>query len=123
MDMEQIGEWAFLLFIIIAIIAGVAIGANVIGTTDAQWISLALIILGLLVGLITITEKEASQFLIAAIALMAVSIRGQTFTNIDLILEPLGSILDAIVVNITAFVAPAAVILAIKAVYNMASKK
>ncbi len=82
-----------------------------------------MIVLGIIVGLITITEKEASQFLIAAIALMAVSIRGETFLNIDMILSPLGSILDSIVINITAFVAPAAVILAIKAVYAMASQK
>lgn len=123
MNIEQVGKWAFLLFIIIAIIAGIAIGADLLSTRNAQWVTLTMMILGVIVGLINITEKETSLFLVAAIALMALSIRGETFTDLNLILEPLGSILDAIVFNITAFVAPAAAIIAIKAVYNMAKGK
>ncbi len=122
-EMEKIGEWAFLIFVIVAIVAGIAIGASVIVSPNTEWVYLTMIILGIIVGFITITEKEATQFLIAAIALMAVSIRGSTFQNIDTIISPLGSILDAIVINITAFVAPAAVILAIRAIYAMASRK
>jgi len=123
MEMEKMGEWAFLLFVILAIFAGIAIGAGLISTTEAQWITLTMMIVGIIVGLVTITKKETSPFLIAAIALMAVSIRGETFTNLNLIIDPLGSVLDAVVVNITAFVAPAAVIIAIKAVYAMASSR
>lgn len=123
MDMEQIGEWAFVLFVIIALIAGIAIGADLLSTTNAQWITLVLMILGIIVGFITVTEKETSRFLIAAVALMALSIRGETFTDLNLILEPLGSILDSIVFNITAFVAPAAAIIAIKAVYALARRR
>ena len=123
MDMEQMGEWAFLLFVILAIISGIAIGADLLSTTNAQWITLTMLILGTSVGFVTITEKEATPFLIAALTLMALSIRGETFTDLNLILEPLGSILDSILFNITAFVAPAAAIQAIKAVYALASRK
>ena len=123
MDMEKMGEWAFLLFVILAVISGIAIGADLLSTTNAQWITLVMMILGIIVGFITVTEKEVTLFLIAALTLMALSIRGETFTNLNLILDPLGSILDAIVFNITAFVAPAAAILAIKTVYVLASRK
>src|SRR3989344_7010362 len=118
MDTQQIGGYAFIVGVIIAVIAG--IGASSMLGNAAGWIPLVLVVLGLIVGLFNITDKETEKFLIAAIALMAVGTTAGGLTVIDTVLSPLGKVLAAIVGQIAVFVAPAALIVALKAVYNLA---
>ena len=113
----RIGEWAFIIFVTIAILAGLT--AGIVGGTALGWVPLAMGILGIIVGLTTITTKEASTFLLAAIALLVAN-AGGVFLIIDQVLAPLGTIINAIVSNIAAFVAPAAIILAIKSIVGIA---
>lgn len=116
----KFGEWAFIAFVIIAILAGLA--AGIAGGAALGWVPLVMVILGIIVGLTTITTKEASTFLIAAIALLVAN-AGGVFLVIDQVLAPLGTIINAIMMNIAAFVAPAAIILAIKAIVGIARAK
>jgi len=116
----KIGEWAFIAFVIIAILAGLA--AGIAGGAALGWVPLILVILGIIVGFTTITTKEAPTFLMAAIALLVAN-AGGLFLVIDQVLAPLGTIINAIVMNIAAFVAPAAIILAIKAIIGIAKAK
>lgn len=133
---EQIAEYAFMVFVVIAIVIGLAIGGWAWSTdkpypqglddediADARgWTMLIMVILGIIVGLISITAKEVTPFLIAAIALTV--IRREIW-------EPLGRISDdalpylasGIIEFIVAFVAPAAVIIAIKSVWALSRKK
>jgi hypothetical protein len=111
MKMETIGKWAFILGVLIAIVAGLA------GTTYASTVAMVLVILGVIVGLLNISEKEVYNFLIAAIALMMTGAAG--LEN----LPAIGSMLGPILTNIATFVAPAAVIVALKAVYDLGKKK
>ena len=137
-EMEKVGEYAFIIFVVIAIIGGLYIGyvdstyqtTNVIDPSaysipeDLHGIlgifQLILVILGIICGLITITEKEATAFLIAAIALAVV--KGATFLPLNY-LPPLGYMAMWIVNFIATFVAPAAIIIAIKAVWALARTK
>lgn len=120
MKTETLGEWAFLACIVIAVLAGLAVGAGVAGVSGyAGSINALLVVLGVVVGLTTITEKETTPFLVAAIALVVAGTVG--FSAIDI--ANIGTILDSIVGFIGVFVAPAAVITAIKAVYALASRK
>lgn len=123
-SMEKMGEYAFLAFVIIAIVAGLVIGAveDLQTVENRGWITLLLVILGIIVGLTTITEKESQHFLVAAIAL-AVAAGSNIFLVIDNVVKPLGSIGYYIVLFIAAFVIPAAVIMAMKAVYALARTK
>jgi hypothetical protein len=116
----KIGEWAFISFVIIAILAGLAAGLG--GGAALGWVTLVMVILGIIVGLTTITTKEAPTFLMAAIALLVAN-AGGVFLVIDQVLAPLGTIINAIMMNIAAFVAPAAIILAIKAIVGIAKAK
>jgi len=118
MDTQQIGGYAFIVGVIIAVIAG--IGASSMLGGAAGWIPLVLVVLGLIVGLLNITDKETEKFLIAAVALMVVGTTAGGLAVIDGVLSPVGSMLAGIVVQIGVFVAPAALIVAIKAVYNLA---
>lgn len=115
MDMEKVGEYAFLAGVIIAVLAGVAAGAVV---AYAAWITLALVVLGIIVGLLNVSEKETQPFLVAAIALMVTGTIA-AFVSIDTVLPPLGSIVAGVVGQIAVFVAPAAVIVALKAVWDL----
>lgn len=113
-ESQSVGNWAFILGVIIAILAGLFAGS--LDASMAGWVTLVLVVLGLVVGLLNINDKETSGFLIAAIALMAVGTAN--LGSIDMV----GVYLASMVQNIAAFVAPAALIVALKAVYNLASK-
>lgn len=112
---QKVGSWAFILGVVIAIIAGLAAGAVV---AYAGYITLVLVIIGLIVGFLNIGDKEIQPFLIAAIALMAVGAANLVVLNT--IIAGLGTLLSIMVQNVAAFVAPAALIVALKAVYNLA---
>lgn len=115
---ESIGKWAFILGVVVAVIAGL-VGGWVAGYAPA--ILLVLVVLGLIVGFLNIGAKEVNDFLLAAIALILVGTIAQ-LTSIDTIIPLLGSVIQAMVNNIAAFVAPAALIVSIKAIYNLAAK-
>ncbi len=127
MKAEKLGEWAFLLCVIIAVLAGIgatATGLTIATLTTASWVAwvvLLLVVLGVIVGLTTVTEKEITPFLIATIALIVTATA--VFSPINLAIPYLGSLIDNMVKLIAVFVAPAAVILSVKAIYALASKK
>lgn len=108
------GSWAFILGIILAIIAGILIA-------PAGWIVLLLGLLGLVVGLLNITSKETVQFLVASIALVAAA------SSFNLVLETVGgeiaASLQTLLGNIAVFVAPAAIVVALKTIFTLASQK
>jgi hypothetical protein len=109
------GNWAFIVGVVLAIVLGL-FGTYI--TTDVQQgIAWLLIILGLIVGFVNIGQKEAFNFLIAAIALLAVGAAGLET------LPVVGDFVGPILTNIATFVAPAAVIIALKAIYDLAYRK
>jgi hypothetical protein len=109
---NSLGSWAFILGVLIAIIAGLAAGS--IDATTTGYMAIILVMLGLVVGFLNIGAKEVTDFLIAAIALVAVGA-----ANLAAI-PWIGSYLASMVLYIAAFVAPAALIVALKAIYNTA---
>jgi len=137
MEMEQIARWAYILFVIIAIVMGLAVGYMAYdksgGYADIGWcnddveningyVLLIMLILGIIIGITSITAKEVTPFLIATIALVVAA-------NAN-VWSPLGKIhllLDywatGILWYIVAFAAPAAVIISIKAVLAMAKEQ
>jgi len=104
----RLGHWAFIVGIVIAIIAGLVPAWQ---TPTITWV---LVILGLIVGLLNITAKETVEFLVAAVALMLIGSAGA--------IPALGTIVLSILANIVAFVAPAALIVALKSIYELARK-
>ncbi len=110
------GNWAFIIGVVLAIILGL-FGELEGLKTYAVTITYIVIILGLIVGFANISHKEATSFLISAIALLAVGTAGLE------ILPMVGTYLGGILTKIVAFVAPAAVIVALKAVYDFEYKK
>jgi len=100
LDLTTIGHWALIIGIVIAVIAGfVAIPA----------LPAILFVLGLIVGLLNIKEKESTPFLIAVIALLLIGVAG-------LQLGRLTPIIVSILNNFIAFVAAAGLVVALKQV-------
>jgi hypothetical protein len=133
MEMERIARWAFTAFVIIAIVMGLVVGymANSASlhladsnVRDANtYVTLILLILGIVVGLISITAKEVTPFLIAAIALIVASISNVWSPLQNGTLDLLYYWAIEILSYIVAFTAPAAVIIAIKSVFAIERTK
>lgn len=116
MSWQKIGEWAFFACVIIAVLGGLFIPNN-------GFMTLVLVVLGIIVGIINITEKETTPYLIATIALIAAGTAGfEVLDNITGTLA-LGTRVDNMLNYIAIFVAPAAVIVALKAIWGMAKSK
>ncbi len=112
---SEYGNWAFIIGVVLAIILGLFSGF--VATEYQEIITYIMIILGLVVGFYNIGQKEAVNFLIAAIALLAVGGAGLET------LPVIGSYIGGILTQIAVFVAPAAILVALKAVYEMVYKK
>jgi len=108
----RVGEWAFIAGVLIAILTG-AFGI----TLEAGTVASILVILGIIVGFLNITKREMTDFLVAALALLLAGSAG--LEKLPLI----GGIIGPILLNIATFVAPAVIIVALKAIYELAKKK
>ncbi|HLC79568.1 MAG TPA: hypothetical protein VJG83_04015 [archaeon] len=116
---EQIGGWAFIIGTVIAIIGGLLVGAGTALGSFAAWIPLVLILLGALVGLLNIADKEVHTFLIAAIALLGLA---GSAGGLNLI-PGIGPFLVGVVQNLAVFVAPAALIVSVVSIHRLAANK
>jgi lysylphosphatidylglycerol synthetase-like protein (DUF2156 family) len=115
MKEQKYGSWAFIIGVALALILGLF--GNYITLDIQAWISYLLVIIGLIVGFYNMGQKEDFNFLIVAIALLTVGAAGlQTIPIV-------GDIVKPILTYIVAFVAPAALIMALKALYDLSYKK
>ncbi len=103
------GELAFLFGVALAIVL-----SFFPDTSDRTTPGLILAVLGLIVGLFNITYKETNSFLVAAIVLLLVGSAGLDS------LPYIGDWLYTAFVNISHFVAPAALVVAFKTVIDLA---
>ncbi len=103
---KNIGYWIFLVGIFIAIIAGLVTTEGV--NPSVVWV---LAVLGLIVGLINVTIKEEVPFLVAALVLI-------TAAGYLAVIPFIGQTLVTILYYIVTFVAPASIVVALKAIYH-----
>jgi hypothetical protein len=103
--LSKIGFWAFTIGIIVSIVMGFIAAQNTVAV-------IILLILGLIVGFLNITAKETTVFLVATIALIVV---GGVFTPLNVL--SLGKYLDQILGYVATLMAPAAVVVAIRALW------
>jgi hypothetical protein len=104
-NLGLVGKWAFIIGLALAIIAGII-------PSSIPNLALILIVLGLIVGFLNITEKDTVKLLVAIIALMAVG--GITLAEIPVVQDYLVDILK----NILIFASAAGLVVAIKAIYE-----
>lgn len=110
-NLEIIGKWAFIIGLILAIIAGL-----IQGIYEIPSLMLILVILGLIVGFLNISEKNTIKLLVAIIALMGIG--GLTISVIPVI----NTYLEAMLTNILVFASGAGLVIAIKAIIETTRK-
>lgn len=103
---SRLGEWAFVVGVLLAILLGL------FPSLDSQGVSTLFVLLGVIVGFVNITKRETTSFLLASIALLVVGAGGIQE------IPALGQSFTQIFFNITSFIAPAVVIVALKAVFH-----
>ena len=118
-EFEKLGKYAFMACIMIAVVAG---ATSVFVSFSTAWVALVLVVLGVVVGFTAVNEKEVTPFLLAAIALTVAS-SGGWFLIINGAVANLGTFINGTLYNMASFVAPAAIILSTKMVYELAKKK
>ena len=104
------GKLVFLLGLLVAIAIGVF--------NEFKFAGLILLILGLFVGFANIERKNNVNFMVAVLTLLAV-VTVSNLIRIDEIIPKLGSVLQAIMINVVVFVSPAALIVSLKEIYNL----
>jgi hypothetical protein len=111
--LSKVGPWSFILGLVIAFVAAL--------TKDVFW---GLGALGLLVGLLNITDKELNLYLLASLTfLVSANALSVTLTRLVTLVPVIGewlTFIDPLLANVTLFVAPGAGIVALKALYNLA---
>ncbi len=120
----KISSWIFLIGIVVAIIVGLAIGADAIdplgsGEDTPAYAAVFLGAIGFIAGILavmgmgTITEKELPTFMLATLIIIALS--AVSYGNI----KWFGDYLEAIVSSLGIFIAPLAGLIAIKAIWDV----
>lgn len=109
--MEKIGIWSFIAGLVIAVIAGFV---------WSNTFAIVLGILGIIVGLINISDREVMMYLLSSIAiLIGASSLSSVIGAIGIASDFLTNLLKAIMI----FVAPGAVVVAIKGIFEIARSK
>src|SRR3989344_1409171 len=105
-SMNTVGRWAFLIGVLLAIILGA------LGIVNSTWMS-ALILIGLIVGFLNISERESSPFLLAGVSLIIASALGKdVMSGLPVLYNILQTLLAVFV--------PSTIVVAIKHVFSLA---
>ena len=110
----QVGHFSFLAGAAVAILSGIA---SFVVEIDTTFLLSILFVLGVVVGVLNVTVKETTRFLVACIALILAGV-------VNLALIPyVGQIIQVMLRNIVVFVVPAAIIGGLRAVWLLAKEK
>jgi hypothetical protein len=107
MNRELIGKWAFIIGLVLAVLAGIFF--------QPGWAIWVLAILGVIVGLLNVTAEETRGFLLASIALTLSATALNT-------LPVLGTALSYILPFVVAFVAGGMIVVALKELFQAARR-
>jgi len=110
------GKYVFLLGIAVAVIAGLVAATGKLEAAWVGYITLALVLMGIIVGFLNIQPGERQAFLIAAIALSMLGLAA--FVQLSIL--DVGAYITNVLSNVVIFVAPAAAIAALYEIYDLA---
>jgi hypothetical protein len=105
MNNARIGKWAFIIGLVIAVLAGLFF--------QPDWAIWVLAILGVIVGLLNVTAEDTRGFLLAAIAL---TLSATALNTIPIV----GLAFELILPFVVAFVAGSTIVVAIKELFQVA---
>jgi len=105
-NMDVVGKWAFLAGVVLAAVVGV------ISPSSGVW-TMALVVFGLVIGLLNVTGKEVTPFLISgAVLILSSALGGSTLSTLPYASPIFEALLSVFV--------PATIIVAVKNVFILA---
>jgi hypothetical protein len=107
MNREMVGKWAFIIGLVVAVLAGIFF--------QPGWAIWVLAILGVIVGLLNVTAEETRGFLLASIALTLSATALNT-------LPVVGTALSYVLPFVVAFVAGGMIVVALKELFQTARR-
>lgn len=114
-NMNKIGVWSFYIGLIIAVIAAIASPSGL-----QPMAALILGVLGIVVGLLNVVDKEVKLFLIAAIAFI---VGASALSAILSTIPGIGTFVPTFLEAIIIFVAPGAAVVALRAIWDVTRGK
>ena len=121
---RKIGSWLFLLGVLIALIAGIIVGARWYTDTEA-YIAMILGVLGFIVGILSffavgqITQDRIPTFLIGALILVVIGVTSTYWQTWEFLQnQDFAYFFTSLTTYIAIFAAPAAALLAIRAIWD-----
>ena len=119
---NSIGAWAFLIGVILAIVIGLSTTILSIPTlvTYSAQIYAILVILGLIVGFVSVPSKDSQTFLWAGTVLVVISRFGMDSITGSLIGIGIGDAVSSTFAALLALFVPATIIVALKTVFSIA---
>lgn len=115
---KKIGQYSFIIGVIIAVILGLAIPALVDAT---PWLVSLLILFGLIVGFLNVADKQSKDFLIVGVILVLLSYAGGAGTTLGGVMY-IGAYLQGVFQALMAFIIPAVVVVGLKIVWGLAER-
>lgn len=103
--MAMVGKAAFIIGLIIAILAGIGF--------DYAWFGWVMAVLGLIAGFLNVSEEEVQTFLLAAIGLLVSS-------TAIISIPYVGDILTSIFANLSIFIAAAILVVSLRSLFKTA---
>jgi len=105
MNTARIGKWAFIIGLVIAVLAGLFY--------QPDWAIWVLAVLGLIVGILNVTAEDTRSFLLAAIAL---TLSATALNSLPVV----GTAFSLVLPFVVAFVAGATIVVALKELFQSA---
>jgi len=121
-DVSHIAGYLFIIGLIVAIIAGLYVGFEALqGSNTQAWISIVLIIMGVVIGALMITSKKIEEeiygiLLVSLVLLVLSQFAGGLFTSLNTAVNNLGAALNCMVTNIAVFAGAAIIVLAVRTI-------
>ena len=114
---KQIGNYSFIVGVILAVVLGLA--APKLGAATA-WLWSLLVVLGLVVGFLNVSGKETKEFLLVTVSLVIVAYAGSAQINSWSNVQFIGPYLKGIFDSILAFVVSASVVCVVSPMFHVA---
>jgi len=127
MDLSHIASYLFVIGLIAAVIAGLAVGLGNLGADVQSWISVAFVLIGLGIGAFITTSKKIEEeiyvLVLVSLGLLVASNMG-VFTSFNTAIGAnIGTALNLVITYIALFSALAIIVLAIRTLTHFHMKK
>jgi len=117
---KEVAKWVLMVSLVLALVLGIAAGIGQAWALN-EWLVLLLVVLGLVIGILSLGEEEVTGVLVASATVLIAG--SANLVTLNTLIPKLGTILSAVMGDVVLIVAPMALVLAIKAVWDFVAEE